>query len=284
MSYKVIDIYKDLPRTNCGECGKGSCFAFATAAFLEGQPLNDCAPLDPEQRAGMQARLDADRSTGAEHRGPSAEQALRSLLEVMRSTDLATQAAQSGGAYVTEPEEGVRLPFLDAEYLATRRDLLTLRGDPAPTQVKILVFIYLTRAHGDPISGVWVSYRDLANTVSKSKSYDACTERLAAGLAGIAADADPDADADLGRLDELVAPLGGARVASDSADVAYLLPALPRVPLLLLFWRADEEFAARASLLVDRDVLGYLDQEATLFLAEAVTARLLGEDLADLVG
>jgi Domain of unknown function (DUF3786)/Putative Fe-S cluster len=277
MPYKVIDIYKDLPRTNCGECGKGSCFAFATAAFLEGQPLSDCAPLDPEQRAGMQARLDADQPTGAEHRGPSAEQALRSLLEVMRSTDLATQAAQSGGAYVTEPEEGVRLPFLDAEYLATRRDLLTLRGDPAPTQVKILVFIYLTRAHGDPVSGVWVSYRDLANTVSKSKSYDACTERLAAGLAGIA-------DGDLSRLDELVASLGGTRAASESADVAYLLPALPRVPLLLLFWRADQEFAARASLLVDRDVLGYLDQETTLFLAEAVTARLLGEDLADLAG
>ena len=278
MPYMVIDIYKDLPRTNCGECGKGSCFAFATAAFLEGRPLSDCAPLDPEQRAGMQARLDADRSTGAEHRGPSAEQALRSLLEVMRSTDLAAQAAKAGGAYVTVPEEGVRLPFLDAEYLATRRDLLTLRGDPAPTQVKILLLIYLTRAHGDPVSGVWVSYRDLANTVSKSKSYDACMERLAAGLAGIAADSDP------GRLDGLVASLRGTPVTSESADAAYLLPALPRVPLLLLFWRADEEFAARASLLVDRDVLGYLDQEATLFLAEAVTARLLGEDLADLAG
>ena len=273
MPYKVIDIYKDLPRTNCGRCGKGSCFAFATAAYTEGRPLTDCAPLDPDTRTQMQARLDAQRSTGAEQRGPSAEQALRSLLEVMRSTDLETQAALAGGTYVTQPQEGVRLPFLDAEYLATRRDLLALRGEPATTQVKILLFIYLTRANGDPVSGVWVSYRDLPNTVSKSKSYDACVERLAAGLA-----------ADSNRIDEVTAALGGTRVPTESADVAYLLPALPRIPLLLLFWRPDEEFGARASLLVDRGVLGYLDQEATLFLAEAVTARLLGEDLADLAG
>ena len=279
MAYKVIDIYKDLPRTNCGECGKGSCFAFATAAYTEGQPLTDCVPLDPERRAAMQGRLDAQRSTGAEQRGPSAEQALHSLLEVVRATDLETQAAAVGGTYVTEPEEGIRLPFFDGKYLATRRDVLTLRGEPVSTQVKILLLIYLTRTHGDPVSGVWVSYRDLPNTVSKSKSYEACIDRLAASLAGLAAE-----DAALGSLDELVAALGGRRVDAESADVAYLLPALPRVPLLLLLWRPDEEFGARASLLVDRDILACLDQEATLFLAEAVTARLLGENLADLAG
>ena len=279
MAYKVIDIYKDLPRTNCGECGKGSCFAFATAAYAEGQSLTDCVPLDPERRAAMQGRLDAQRSTGVEQRGPSAEQALRSLLEVVRTTDLETRAAAAGGTLVAEPEEGIRLPFLDGEYLVTRCDVHTLRGEPASTQVKILLLIYLTRTHGDPVSGVWVSYRDLPNTVSKSKSWDGCIDRLAAGLSGLAAvDAAPDG------LDDLVAPLVGRRVAAESADVAYLLPALPRVPLLLLLWRPDEEFSVRASLLVDHDILGCLDQEATLFLAEAVTARLLGENLADLAG
>jgi hypothetical protein len=59
---------------------------------------------------------------------------------------------------------------------------------------------------------------------------------------------------------------------------------LPRVPVLVLFWPQEEEFPARVSLLLDSSALDYLDQEALVFVAEALAGRLLGGNLSGLVG
>ena len=40
-----IDIYKFLPRTNCGECGEKTCMAFATKLASREARLEDCPPL-----------------------------------------------------------------------------------------------------------------------------------------------------------------------------------------------------------------------------------------------
>jgi len=40
-----IDIYKFLPRTNCGECGEKTCMAFATKLASREARLKDCPPL-----------------------------------------------------------------------------------------------------------------------------------------------------------------------------------------------------------------------------------------------
>ena len=48
---KALDVLRLLPRTNCGECGRRTCLAFATAiARGKARPL-DCPPLlEPERR------------------------------------------------------------------------------------------------------------------------------------------------------------------------------------------------------------------------------------------
>ena len=73
----------------------------------------------------------------------------------------------------------------------------------------------------------------------------------------------------------------GAEAGGDfpEADVALLFAALPRVPLLLLFWDAEpaEEIGARAKLLFDETVTVHLDIESILFLSEHLRRRLCGE-------
>lgn len=41
----VMDILKQLPRTNCGDCGKPTCMAFAAAVFRREATLSACPPL-----------------------------------------------------------------------------------------------------------------------------------------------------------------------------------------------------------------------------------------------
>lgn len=57
MPYKVIDIFNDLPKTNCAEYGKPGCFQFATGVYIEGMPLSACPYLTPEKLEEMQGRL-----------------------------------------------------------------------------------------------------------------------------------------------------------------------------------------------------------------------------------
>jgi hypothetical protein len=66
--------------------------------------------------------------------------------------------------------------------------------------------------------------------------------------------------------------LGGEKC--DGADIAIRLPGLPRVPLYLLLWLADEEFPAQAAPGVDAHVLHHLDLDALLSLCHLMMQRL----------
>jgi hypothetical protein len=58
-------------------------------------------------------------------------------------------------------------------------------------------------------------------------------------------------------------------------DAAVSLPALPRVPIAIVLWAGDEEFAPSASIVFDASVAGYLDAEAVTVLAELATRRMI---------
>jgi len=55
----ALDVYKCLPRTNCGECGVPSCFAFATALARGEADLGDCPILAKPANAARRAELEA---------------------------------------------------------------------------------------------------------------------------------------------------------------------------------------------------------------------------------
>ena len=271
MPYKVLDIYKDLPRTNCGDCGKGGCFAFASAVYLEGLALEACPHLAPALKESMEARLETGRAQGEGRRPESTEQALGFLLGKVRGADFQGLGADSGAAYQPGPPEALELSFLGTPHRVTRDDVAALEGEAPTIWVKIFLLIYVTRATGAAAAGEWVSYRSLPNTVSKAKSFDAVGEKLGHTF-----------EERLGELDQAARRLGGEPTSFGSADRGYLFQALPRVRLLLLFWDRQEGFPARVSLLLDKGILDYLDQEAIVFLAEAFGNRLLGKGLGEL--
>lgn len=52
-----IDVYKNLPRTNCGECGEANCMAFATRVVNGEKVLAECPPLYTDENREALARL-----------------------------------------------------------------------------------------------------------------------------------------------------------------------------------------------------------------------------------
>ncbi len=273
MSYKVLDIYKDLPKSNCGECGSPGCFQFATAVYLDQVPIRKCTQVTGAAMNEMERRLFEGRGMGEGKMPPNNEQALTRLREEMAAADLASLAKNAGAEYLSGPPESIRLELFGQPYKIDRTEAEALAGERPNLWVKVFLFIYLTRANGNPAAGSWVGFRELPNTISKAKSFEEQGEKLARHFEGRASDLAAEAER-----------LGGRAVDNEAADLAFHFHALPRVDLLLYFWDGDEDFPARASILVDRGVFDYLDPEATVFLAEALVAQLTGEGLGDLVG
>ena len=71
MSFGPIDVYKQLPRTNCGECGHPSCLAFAIQVVGVGYDLANCPHLDPRAREELGAIVTAQREKGVLLKRPS---------------------------------------------------------------------------------------------------------------------------------------------------------------------------------------------------------------------
>lgn len=272
MAYKVLDLFKDLPGTNCGDCGKSGCFAFATSAYLEGTPLEGCPHLPEPKRREMAEKIEASRAGGGGKKQPSHVQALNFLLGKVAQADFAAMASATGAALLPGPPEALEIPFLGIPHRLTAADVAAASGEPPTVWVKVFLYIYATRANGNPPSGRWVAFRELPNTVSKAKTFEKVAGEVAQTFAGREEE-----------LKKAAQALGGGEIPYGSADLALRFSALPRVPLLLLYWRGEEEFPARSALLLDAGVLDYLDQEALVFLAEAFVKKLKGESLETVI-
>ncbi|WP_334109427.1 (Fe-S)-binding protein [Thermodesulfitimonas autotrophica] len=53
----ALDVYKLLPRSNCGRCGERTCLAFAARLLKQEMVLSDCPPLAEPGREETWERL-----------------------------------------------------------------------------------------------------------------------------------------------------------------------------------------------------------------------------------
>ncbi len=143
---------------------------------------------------------------------------------------------------------------------------VTPRGSAdLPVAMQIICCHYVLQGGGGRLTGEWVSYRDFKDAAPFYAAYHRLVD-VALGRTFS------------GRGPELVVAarsLDAWAVDDVPGDVALGFLALPRVPLRLSFYEADEDFEAEARVLFDRGADGFLDMECL-----AVTGYLLAELLA----
>jgi hypothetical protein len=268
MAITVMEVLKTLPRTNCGDCGQPTCLAFATQVIKEGEDLAKCPHL-AVAHTGMQRAVRSQQEAGVGRRRESLAISLEVLQEKVAPLDFAALAGGLGGTYGEE----ARRPYLALAYFGHclqvfKDELRYPPGALADPWDAILLYNYIASQGQKPVTGTWIAYNSLPNSVSKAKTLTRLEQKLADHFAGKAA-----------QLKEQVHHLGGEMVAvgGEDADIQAAFLPLPRVPLLLLFWDAETEegFAPQARFLFDASVTTYLDLEAMLFLVEHLMERLM---------
>ena len=255
-----MEVLKNLPRTNCGDCGQPTCLAFATRVIKEGEDLAKCPHLTGAQ-ADMGQAVRAQQEAGVGRRRESLAISLEVLQDKVAPLDFAALAAGLGATYGEE----VGRPYLALVYFGHRLQVFKDEvryppGAQADPWDAILLYNYIA-SHGQEPIGAWIAYNSLPNSVSKAKTLARLEQQLADHFAGKA-----------DQLKERAQQLGGEMVAvgGEDADIQAAFLPLPRVPVLLLFWdaEAEEGFAPQARFLFDASVTTYLDLEAMLFLVE----------------
>ncbi|MBW1952448.1 MAG: DUF3786 domain-containing protein [Deltaproteobacteria bacterium] len=266
MALSVLDVFKVLPQSNCGECGHKSCLAFATAVIKEGEDLEKCHHLSARGRELAQT-IKTQQETGIGRRRESVAIAAEALHEKVAPLDFAALAPGLGADYSQEDGR----PYLIIPYFGQPLQVFKdeLRYPPEVSEDPwdaILLYNYIASQGQQLPTGKWITFQDLPNSVSKVKTQKRLEEGLAAQITG-----------QVEHLQSQAAALG-AKPASQvtTADVALVFWPLPRVPILLMFYEADaaEGFVAQTQLLFDAQISSYLDLESTLFLVEKLIARL----------
>jgi hypothetical protein len=196
-------------------------------------------------------------------KNPVFEQTCRRYLSETAGVDFRGIEARLG---ISVREDGALIPLLGTDYLVSREVISDPAGKPAPAAVCVILCRYLLLCPASAPPGLeWVAFRDFRDAAPLIASFANTVEgAIARGFAGRAAELRRAAEA-----------LGGRPPAEPYRyDVSLVIPALPRVPLLLLFNDADEGFPAACSVLFERRAGGYLDMECL-----AMSGMLLAERL-----
>jgi len=181
--------------------------------------------------------------------------------EILKKSDPADIAERSGLPY----ENGVfRLSFMRWEIRIGFPELTFQAPEFLATYViKLLAVLYMANARATPLANQWVPYRELKDGMFYTKSFaDTVEERVCRRFG-------EDFEGMLAACEAL----GGREV--DQGDLGMVIKTFPRLPLLFIIWRGDEEFPPNARILFDVSATDYLNAFELRMLCGEVVNRLI---------
>jgi hypothetical protein len=141
-------------------------------------------------------------------------------------------------------------------------------ADEIPIQQQVLILHYLNGACSAEAGGSkddWISFQDLP----EGRFYmDAFIKRAKNPLLGTFG-ANPKKMAELASRIYNASPMG-------FGDCSVILKALPMVPVVLVMWYGDDEFAPEGNILFDRGISDIMPAEDIAWLAGMVVYPLVG--------
>ncbi len=245
----TVDVYKKLPGKNCGQCPEKTCMAFALSIVKGGTDVENCPYLETAVAEELRGAKGVDWREGL----------ISSLKEEVSRLDFSHCAAGTGAELV---DGSMKISCLGMDFLVSPEGDITTRGYINPW-IKILLLHYIrTGGRGEP-SGRWVSFSELkAGLVKASSFHRDCEEPLRELL-----------DRDITRTGAMLSRLGAEETVSESADYAWRLLALPKIPVLILYWKEEELDVTGSStcrILFDSSADRFLDVESLIFLLEGL--------------
>ena len=253
MTIFMLNIYKKLPKTNCGKCGMPTCMAFAVKVKNVQLKIWDCPYITKEDTESFFQKPNVALDDNYER--------VSSELEVeAKRTNFKEVSAAIGGHYDAKNGcEMIRLKMLNKPYEMRKEGLFEHGEYCHDSWSKIIIYDYIRRKGNKPLTGEWVTLGYFPNTASHVKAFQRSAEEKVAAVF----------NRNLNTLKAHSKELGGIETSGKmKADYVCRFDLLPRIPLYLCFWEADEEFQASCKLFLDSSAEAYIDIEYLAYLVE----------------
>ncbi len=144
------------------------------------------------------------------------------------------------------------LPYLNRKYLVNHETGETVQidsGEKPPLHLQIMFLHYLANADGTPLSGEWITFKELPGGQIYVEPYQGRAIKPLLKHFG--------QEPELFR--EIALTLGGKT--ESIGDVSVVLYPFPRVPVGFVFWEGDDEFPPSATIIYDASASHYLPTE-----------------------
>jgi hypothetical protein len=245
-----MQVYRLLDLSNCGRCGEKTCLAFAASVYQGKRELSQCPFV------GRPALEEFSGNGGGAVNGDAAAAELEKLRIQASALDFA-ETARRTGAVVKDHKLCVAVLGKQVCIDATGALYSMIHLNP---WVVGPVLTYLCRCRGREVGDGWVSFRDI-----DGPRYPLFAKRCEESLKRVA-----DCYTEL--FDDMVHLFQGREVPQQMrSDISVLLPLLPKVPLLIRYWRPDEGIESQLSVYFDASVEENLGADMAFTLATGLT-------------
>ncbi len=229
----AMEIFKHLEKSNCRECGEKTCLAFAGAVFQGKKAIDQCPRLSP----GVIKQF-SQGANGQEEPVDNLEVFLQMMKEKIARVDLAAAAKRVGGRF---ENSRLTIKILGKDFSVDQQG--TLRSDiHVNPWVAAPFFDYVIDGLGLEPKEKWVPFRELKEGRDR---YPLFQKRCEEAMKQVA-----DGYTDL--FDDVVHLFSGRQVERQfESDISVVLHPLPKVPIMICYWRPDEGLGSSLNIFFD---------------------------------
>jgi hypothetical protein len=247
----AIEIYKRLPKKNCGECRQNKCMPFAFSLIKGEADIAECPYMTGDDVNELKKHI-----IHSDWR----EDLISRLREDIRDIDFRGVAPHIGAGL---KGSALMLKCMGREFMIEPDGEITTKGFITPW-IKILLLHYIKIGGRADLSRRWVSFSELKSGMVKASSFTRdCEEPLRAMF-----------DADLQKVVQLMVRFGAETRDDFPTKYAMHIPLLPKLPVAVLYWPADSEFGSKVKVLFDSTADKFLDVESIIFLVEGLVYNI----------
>jgi hypothetical protein len=229
----LMEILKLLDKSNCKKCNKPTCMAFAAAVFQGQKQLDECPHLDQEtlERYG-------GKSAAAVPLDQDMWDLIEKIKEDINKIDLRS-AAQRLGAIFSNGK--LTLKCLGKDFSVDTRGNITTDIHVHPW-IALPVLNYIMSGAGVPPSGKWVPFRELEGGKNWYRLFGQRCEKPLKRVADIYTDL----------FEDMIHLFNGRQVENHyTSDISLVLEPLPKVPVLICYWRPEDGLESDLNLFFD---------------------------------
>lgn len=230
----AMEIFQLLDKSNCRECGQKTCLAFAGAVFRGQSKLDECPKLNRETIERFSGKSEKQNSVEENQ-----EEYMKKLKAKISDLDLGEAAQRTGGRL---SEDRLTLKVLGKNFSVNSKGNL-YTDIHTNFWVAIPFLTYVLYGKGLPVSGNWVSYRELKEG---KEGYPLFQKRCEEPMKRIA-----DTYTDL--FNDMVHIFSGKQVEKQfESDISVVLHPLPKVPIMVCYWLPEDDLDSSLHVFFDK--------------------------------